>query len=119
MRNTPYQIGKTCSKDLSADEEPESCEEVADLCPQQLVDGLRLVGDGELHGGDDGGPHQRRLGGEGGLQLGQQGGRRHQAKLSKAFCNNIPRPLFRALSMLAQVFNSDEALGSPDDILIC
>ena len=110
MRNTANQIGKTHSKDLSSDEGPECCEEVSNLCPQQLVDGLRLVGDGELHGGDDGGPHQRRLGGEGGLQLGQEGGRRHQAKLSKAFCNNIPRPLLSAFSVPGQVFKSGEAL---------
>ena len=50
---------------------PESCEEMSNLSPQQLVNWLGLVRDGELHGGDHGGPHQRRLRGERGLQLGQ------------------------------------------------
>ena len=34
---------------------PESGEEVADLCPEQLVDRLGLVRDSELHGGHHGG----------------------------------------------------------------
>ena len=69
---------------------PECGEEVADLGPEQLVDRLRLVRDGELHGGDHGGPHQGGGRGQGGLQLRRQLRRGHQAQLAEALGHYVP-----------------------------
>ena len=67
-----------------------SGKEMADLRLEELVDGLWLVRDGELHGGDHGGPHEGGGGAEAHLEFGKERLRGHETELAQTLGDNIP-----------------------------
>ena len=78
----------------------ESGEELAETVLEMSVDRLRLIGDGELDGGDDCAARQRRVALEIALQLGHELLRVEERELAEAFGDHVARALLDALAVL-------------------